>query len=110
MTTRTSTTYNLILPAPPPPPSRLPPTSNLNLNINIPPITRKQHKALLVTDDYQRKYLSVKDFLTSGLPMSLASVGMICTLGYIMIVGIIIPEMVLGGDDDDNFKQAPSGR
>lgn len=66
--------------------------------------------ALLVTDDYQRKYLSVKDFLTSGLPMSLASVGMICTLGYLLIVEIIIPGVVLGGNDDDSFKQASSGR
>eukprot|EP00903_Cladosiphon_okamuranus_P005479 g5464.t1 len=66
--------------------------------------------ALLVTDDYQRKYLVVKDFLTSGLPMSLASVGMICTLGYFLIVEIIIPVVVVTGDDDDNFKQASSGR
>lgn len=63
-----------------------------------------------MTDDYQRKYLSVKDFLMSGLPMSVASVGMICTLGYLLIVGVVIPEVVLGGDDDDSFKQASSGR
>lgn len=55
--------------------------------------------ALLVTDDYLRKYLVVRDFLVSGLPMSLVSVGMICTIGYALIELVLIPQVVTLVDD-----------
>lgn len=67
--------------------------------------------ALLVTDDFQRKYLRVPDFLASGLPMSLVSVVLISTFGYALIELVVIPEVELGADDDDGgtFDEALAG-
>eukprot|EP00904_Undaria_pinnatifida_P009467 jgi/Undpi1/5650/HiC_scaffold_2.g00924.m1 len=59
--------------------------------------------SLLVTDDYNRKYLAVRDFVTSGLPMSLLSVAMICTLGYGLIDWIMMPRVMILTDDDGEF-------
>lgn len=64
---------------------------------------------LLVTDDYQRKYLRVPDYLASGLPMSLVTVALISTVGYALIELVIIPAVELGADDDDEVL-AGAGR
>lgn len=64
--------------------------------------------SLLVTDDHARKYLVVRDFLTSGLPMSVVSVAMICTMGYGLIDIFLIPSVTFE-DDDENFS-VPGGR
>lgn len=55
---------------------------------------------LLVTNDHGHKYLGVKDFVKSGLPMSVAAVLLICTLGYGLIDWLLIPTVVMSGDDD----------
>ena len=41
--------------------------------------------SLLITDDFQKAYLSVGDFVKTGLPLSLISIFLIATLG----VGLI---------------------
>lgn len=60
--------------------------------------------SLLVNDDFGRKYLSVRDFLTSGIPMSIISVLMICTLGYALINMVLLPSMELEGGEDDESQ------
>lgn len=65
--------------------------------------------SLLVTDDYGRKYLVVRDFLKSGLPMSVVAVTMVCTLGYGLIDLFLIPNTTLATEDDaDGTFLAPS--
>lgn len=64
--------------------------------------------SLLVTDDYNRKYLKVPDFLRSGLPMSAVSIAMISTVGWLLINCIMIPDVTIASDDDDG--QFSSGR
>lgn len=59
--------------------------------------------SLLVTDDFNRKYLVVRDFVASGLPMSVVSVAMVCTLGYGLIDWIMIPRIMILTDDDGEF-------
>ncbi|CAM9858901.1 unnamed protein product [Phaeothamnion confervicola] len=49
--------------------------------------------SLFVTDDFNRPYLGVKDFLKSGLPMSVATVLLIVTLGYLLVEAIVLPSM-----------------
>jgi di/tricarboxylate transporter len=39
----------------------------------------------MVVDDFQRPFLTSKDFISTGLPLSVASIVMICTLGYWLI-------------------------
>jgi phosphate transporter len=46
--------------------------------------------SLLMVDDLQRPYLGVNDFVRSGLPLSLITVLLIATLGYLLINTIIV--------------------
>ena len=46
--------------------------------------------SLLMSDDFQRPYLNVRDFLVNGLPMSMLTVGLIATLGYALITVILV--------------------
>lgn len=39
----------------------------------------------MVVDDFQRPFLNSSDFISTGLPLSMASMVMICTLGYWLI-------------------------
>jgi di/tricarboxylate transporter len=41
--------------------------------------------SLLIVDDFQRPYLSVQDFLKSGMLMTAVSVVLIATLGNLLI-------------------------
>jgi phosphate transporter len=48
--------------------------------------------SVLITDDCQRAYLSVGDYLKTGLPLSVICVFLIATFGYLLI------RMVVGDD------------
>jgi phosphate transporter len=46
--------------------------------------------SLLMTDDFQRPYLSVRDFLITGVPMSILTIVLIATIGYALIDFIVV--------------------
>ena len=46
--------------------------------------------SVLIVDDFQRPYLSVGDFVKTGLPLSVLSVVLVATFGYVLINGIIV--------------------
>lgn len=46
--------------------------------------------SLLIVDDLQRPYLGVNDFIKTGLPLSLITVILIATLGYVLVNSIIV--------------------
>lgn len=46
--------------------------------------------SVLIVDDFQRPYLSVGDFVKTGLPLSVVSVFLIATMGYGLIKWIIV--------------------
>jgi phosphate transporter len=46
--------------------------------------------SLLIVDDFQRPYLNVRDFIMTGLPMSMISIVLIATVGYALINIIIV--------------------
>ena len=46
--------------------------------------------SLLIVDDLQRPYLDVNDFLRTGLPLSLITVFLIVTLGYLLINTLVV--------------------
>ena len=46
--------------------------------------------SLLMVDDFQRPYLNVQDFITTGIPLSLLTIILIATLGFILINFIIV--------------------
>lgn len=46
--------------------------------------------SLLIVDDFQRPYLSVSDFITTGVPLSILTVVLIATLGFLLIQVIIV--------------------
>ena len=46
--------------------------------------------SFLTVDDLQRPYLAVNDFVKTGLPMSLMTIFLIATLGYLLISAIIV--------------------
>ncbi|KAJ1432819.1 Sodium:sulfate symporter transmembrane region-domain-containing protein [Ochromonadaceae sp. CCMP2298] len=46
--------------------------------------------SVLILDDFQRPYLSVKDFIVTGLPLSMISLLLILTLGFLLISVIIV--------------------
>jgi di/tricarboxylate transporter len=51
--------------------------------------------SLLIVDDFQRPYLSVQDFLKSGMLLTVIAVILIATLGYLLISLILgVPMMV----------------
>ena len=41
--------------------------------------------SLLIVDDFNRQYLSVKDFVKVGLPLSLVAIFLIATVGQMLI-------------------------
>jgi phosphate transporter len=41
--------------------------------------------SLLIVDDFQRPYLSVQDFIITGLPMSVLTILLIATIGFVLI-------------------------
>jgi phosphate transporter len=41
--------------------------------------------SLLILDDFHRPYLSVPDFVRTGLPMSLLSIFLIATVGFFLV-------------------------
>jgi phosphate transporter len=41
--------------------------------------------SFLIVDDFQRPYLTVQDFAITGIPMTILSLALIGTLGYVMI-------------------------
>lgn len=46
--------------------------------------------SLLLVDDFQRPYLSVGDFLFSGMVLTLISVILIATIGYCLIELVLV--------------------
>jgi phosphate transporter len=46
--------------------------------------------SVLIVDDFQRPYLSVGDFVKTGLPLSVICVFLIATLGYVLIKAIVV--------------------
>jgi phosphate transporter len=46
--------------------------------------------SVLIVDDFQRPYLTVGDFVKTGLPLSVICVLLISTFGYILIKNIIV--------------------
>jgi len=46
--------------------------------------------SILLSDDFRRHYLGVKDFLVTGVPMSIISILLIATLGFWMISTLIV--------------------
>lgn len=46
--------------------------------------------SLLIVDDFQKPYLSVHDFLLTGVPMSIISVILIATVGFGLISVILV--------------------
>jgi phosphate transporter len=45
--------------------------------------------SMLIVDDFQSPYLTTKDFIITGLPLSVATVVLIATLGY-QLVGLVM--------------------
>lgn len=45
--------------------------------------------SVLIVDDFQRPYLDVKDFIKTGLPMTLLTFLLIATVGYGLIDCIV---------------------
>jgi phosphate transporter len=41
--------------------------------------------SLLIVDDFQKSYLQVQDFVRCGLPMTIFSIALIATLGFVVI-------------------------
>jgi phosphate transporter len=46
--------------------------------------------SLLVVDDFQRPYLSVQDFIVTGLPMSVITVLLIASIGFVLISVLLV--------------------
>jgi phosphate transporter len=46
--------------------------------------------SVLIVDDFQRPYLTVGDFVKTGLPLSVICVFLISTFGYLLIKNIIV--------------------
>jgi di/tricarboxylate transporter len=46
--------------------------------------------SVLIVDDFQRPYLTVGDFVKTGLPLSIVCVFLIATFGYLLIKNIIV--------------------
>ena len=45
--------------------------------------------SMLMVDDFQKPYLTIKDFLKTGTPMTIISVVMVVTIGYVLIAMIV---------------------
>jgi len=45
---------------------------------------------VLIVDDLQRPYLVVRDFVATGLPLSLLTALLVVTLGFMLIKVIIV--------------------
>lgn len=41
--------------------------------------------SLLIVDDFQQPYLSVQDFLKTGVLISMLTIALIATLGFVLI-------------------------
>jgi phosphate transporter len=46
--------------------------------------------SVLIVDDLQRPYLVVRDFVATGLPLSLLTALLVVTLGFMLIKVIIV--------------------
>ena len=46
--------------------------------------------SVLIVDDFQKPYLGVQDFMTTGLPLSLLATVLVATLGYALIETFIV--------------------
>ena len=46
--------------------------------------------SLLIVDDFQRAYLGVKEFAITGFPISMITVFLIATVGFLLIDVIVV--------------------